>query len=85
MGSSAREMIDRQPLDTGDPEDEVYHPQTHGVGGNSGKHESRVYHDDDTCWQLEKVGRGVDGMTREDAQQQWLGPCKNCVLNGGQD
>ncbi len=84
MASSAREMIDRQQFDHGAPGDDVYRPAKHGVNGDGGKHESRVYHEDEGCFQLTKVGRGVVTESRKEAQQKWLGPCKHCVLDGGE-
>jgi len=76
-------MIDRQQFDTGAPGDDVHRPAKNGVSGNDGKHESRVYHEDEDCFQLTKVGRKIVTESRKEAQQKWLGPCKQCILDGG--
>jgi len=84
MASSAREMFDRQELDDGAADDTVHISTGHGLGGTGGRHEARTYHEDAECFQLTKTGRESEEKTREEAQRKWLGPCKDCVLDGGE-
>lgn len=69
--TTREERLERQDLDTGDPDDDVVTTQ-------------RAYHDDPNCSHVEKAGESQirRDLDRNGAQLRWLAPCWDCVLGG---
>jgi len=77
MSNVTREdLLARQDLDPGDPEDRVFVAAA-GSPGSETRTTPRTYHDTRDCQNLD----GVDESTRAAEQQRWRGPCKVCVLD----
>lgn len=78
MSSMRREdRIHRQQRDDGDPTDTVYLKQT--ATATSGT--KAVYHDTLECHQAPGDRSEYTTVERERAHDQWLSPCRMCVLD----
>jgi len=70
------ELLARQELDSGNPDDTVYVRPSEGNGSTTQTH-ARVYHDDADCYNL---AANPEESTRAAEQQRWRGPCKTCTV-----
>lgn len=75
---SREAAIERQQLDDGDPDDDVYVP-------TNNRSVSRVYHEDPECSSLKGRDVTLREYSREAAQRRWCGPCQRCVLKEADD